>query len=130
VLSRLPEERLDDLVYVTFTEPGLMPKWNPFAAKVPPGKFADDFTRALVTSGEYLGPQMAHVIRNGAYTVHVLGGCLDDFTAMLLRTAEGEALIQKAMKVVENPTCGASGATSFAPTASSSSRAPSTSCRG
>jgi hypothetical protein len=103
VLSRLPEDRLDDLVYVTFTEPGLMPKWNPFAAKVPPGKFADDFTRALVTSGEYLGPQMAHVIRNAAYTVHVLGGCLDDFTAMLLRTAEGEALIQKAMKVVENP---------------------------
>lgn len=103
VLSRLPEDRLKDLVYVTFTERGLMPKWNPFAAKVPPGKFADDFTRALVASGEYLGPQMGHVIRNAAYTVHVLGGCLDDFSAMLLRTDRGEALIREAMQVVQNP---------------------------
>jgi len=103
VLSRLPEECLANLVYVTFTEPGYMPRWNLFAARVSPGKFADDFTRALVTSGEYLGPQMAHVIRNAAYTVHAMGGCLGDFAAVLLRTDEGEAFVRRALEVVENP---------------------------
>lgn len=103
VLSRYPEERLGDLVYVTFTEPGLMPRWNPFRANVPPGKFADDFARALLATGDFLGAQMGHVIRSVAYTVHILGGSLADFTAMLTRTEEGEALRRRAIDVLDNP---------------------------
>ncbi|MDA8118242.1 MAG: type IV secretion system DNA-binding domain-containing protein [Actinomycetota bacterium] len=103
VLSRLPEDRLNDLVYLSFTETDLVPRWNLFRVNASPGKFADDFTRALIGSGDFLGAQMGHVIRNGAYTVHVLRGCLSDFVAMLQGTEEGKALIRRAIEVVENP---------------------------
>jgi hypothetical protein len=103
VLSRLPESRMKDLVVVTFTEPGLVPRWNPFRSAAPSGKVADDVTRAFAaTSSTLFGPRMEHVTRSVVYVVHRLGGTLQDFAELVGRSARGEALRKRALEAISS----------------------------
>ena len=102
VLERLPAERMKDLVIVSFGEEGLVPKWNPFQTEAPPGKLADDMTRAFLAQTTSSGARMEHNFRMLAYIVHELGGTLSDFAELAERTAYGESLRQKALDEIAN----------------------------
>lgn len=102
VLARMPEERMPDLVYLSFTEPDLVPRWNPFASDAPSGKVADDIARAIAASTPNFGPRMAHNFRLLAYVVHRLGGTLHDLAEMVGKTAYGEELRQRGLESIDN----------------------------
>jgi len=103
VLTRLPQRRLRDLVYVSFSEDGLVPKWNPFRANVASGKLADDMARAFLAQATSTGARMEHNFRMLAYITHALGGTLDDFAELAGRTPRGETLREKALEEIGNP---------------------------
>jgi len=101
VLGRLPSSRMNDLVYVSFAEQGLVPRWNPFTVPAPSGTVADDIAHAFLatTSG---GARMEHNFRLLAFTVHVLGGTLQDLAELASRTPRGDALRLQALERVRN----------------------------
>lgn len=103
ILTRLPKERLRDLVYVSFSEDGLVPRWNPFRAKVPSGKLADDMARAFLAQTTSTGARMEHNFRMLAYITHALQGTLDDFAELAARTPRGETLRKQAQEEISNP---------------------------
>lgn len=103
ILARVPQPRMDDLIYISFSEPGLVPRWNPFLTDAPSSKVADDFSRAIASATSYWGVRMEHNFRHLAYVIHQLGGTLDDLAEMVGRTPRGEELRQRAVDVVENP---------------------------
>lgn len=103
ILSRIPEGRMDDLVYVSFGEAGLVPRWNPFRSKVPSGKLADDITRAFAASTTTFGPRMEHNFRLLTFVVHRLGGTLEDLAEIAGKTTRGEELRIKALGEVSIP---------------------------
>jgi DNA helicase HerA-like ATPase len=104
LLSRLPEHRMKDLVYVSFAEPGYVPHWNPFVADVPSGKLADDITNAIAASmTTTFGPRMAHIFRNLAFVVHRLKGTFEDLADLVGRTVRGEELRIQALREIAIP---------------------------
>jgi hypothetical protein len=103
LLARVPQNRMEDLVYVSFSEPGLVPKWNPFLTQAPSSKVADDFARAIASATSYWGPRMEHNFRHMAFVVHQLGGTLDDLAEMAGKTSRGEELREQAIHIVDNP---------------------------
>lgn len=103
LLACLPEERLGDVVYVSFAEDGCVPRWNPFMAKVPPGKFADDFVRAFAAMFDSFGARMAHIIRHAAYATHCIRGNLEDFAELLSDSDRGRQLRKAVLERLENP---------------------------
>jgi len=103
LLSRLPEARLADLVYLSFSEPGLVPRWNPFRADAPSGKLADDIARGFVAQTTTSGARMEHNFRMLAYVVHQLGGTLDDLAELAGRTPRGNLLRERAIEQIPNP---------------------------
>lgn len=102
VLSKLPEKRMKDLVWVSFSEAGLVPKWNPFRSDAPPGKLADDITRCFLAQTLAGGARMEHNFRMLAYTVHRLGGTLDDLAEMVSRSSHGDQLRREAIGTIGN----------------------------
>ena len=100
VLSRLPEKRMSDLVVVSFTVPDMVPRWNPFRSPAPSAKVADDMVRAFAATTPNFGPRMEHVIRSLSYAVHRLGGTLEDLAEMVGRTARGEELRLRGLRVI------------------------------
>lgn len=102
VLSRLARERLEDLVYVSFSEEGLVPRWNPFRAGVAPGKLADDMARAFLAQTPSWGARMEHNIRMLAYITCEVQGTLNDFAELAARSDRGEELREKALDEVAN----------------------------
>ncbi len=102
VLARMPEERMSDLVFISFTEPGWMPQWNPFASDASSGKVADDIARAIAASTPNFGPRMAHNFRLLAYVVHRLGGTLHDLAELVGKTPYGEELRRRALESIDN----------------------------
>ncbi len=100
VLSRLPESRMQDLEVVTFTEAGLVPRWNPLGSGGPSGKVADDVVRAFAATTPNFGPRMEHVIRSLVYTVHRLGGTLEDLAELVGQTPRGEELRKRGLHVI------------------------------
>lgn len=103
VLTRLPRKRLRDLVYVSFSEEGLVPRWNPFRANVASGKLADDMARAFLAQATSTGARMEHNFRMLAYITHALKGTLDDFAELAGRTPRGETLRKQAQEEISNP---------------------------
>jgi type IV secretion system coupling TraD/TrwB family protein len=103
VLSRLPEERMGDLVLVSLAEDGLVPVWNPFRARVPSGKLADDLARAFLAQTTSGGARMEHNLRMLAYVVAELGGTLQDLAELAARSERGEALRREALETIANP---------------------------
>ena len=103
VLCRIPDERMEDLVYVSFGEPGLVPRWNPFQSDVPAGKLADDIAKAFMAQATVTGARMEHNFRMLAYIVHELCGTLEDFAELAGQTARGDELRQRALEEIENP---------------------------
>jgi DNA helicase HerA-like ATPase len=103
VLSRLPDERLQDLVYVTFSEPDLVPVWNPFRTTVAPGKLADDIARAFLAQSTSWGARMEHNIRMLSYVVAELGGTLQDLAELASRSDQGATLRRDALERTKNP---------------------------
>ena len=103
ILSYLPEERIEDVIYVNFSEPGLVPRWNFFRAPAPPAKISDDFVRALESVSQSWGVQIEHIVRQAAYTTARLGGNLAEFVQLLSKSREGRELRLKAREVVDHP---------------------------
>ena len=103
VLSRLPEDRMEHLIYVSFSEPGLVPRWNPFQSQVPAGKIADDVAGAFLAQASATGARMEHNFRMLAYVVHELGWTLNDFAELAGQTSRGEALRERALEQITNP---------------------------
>jgi hypothetical protein len=103
VLSRLPDERLQDLVYVTLSEPDLVPVWNPFRSTVSPGKLADDVARAFLAQSTSWGARMEHNIRMLSYVVAELGGTLQDLAELAARSDQGTKLRHDALERTKNP---------------------------
>lgn len=103
VLSRVPEERLGEVVWVSFGEEGLVPRWNPFVSGAGGGKLADDVARAFMAQAGTAGARMEHNFRMLAYVVHSLGGTLDDFAELAARSARGDALRDEALARCGNP---------------------------
>ena len=103
VLSRIPEDRFGDVIYVSFGEPGYVPVWNPFASEVQPGKLADDITRAFLAQTSSRGARMEHNFRMLSYVVSRLGGTLNDFAEMAERTSRGKLLREQALARIANP---------------------------
>ena len=101
VLARLPEQRMRDLVVVSFTETDMVPRWNPFRNRAPSSKVADDMVRAFAATTPNFGPRMEHVIRSLAYTVHRLNGTLEDLAALVGRTARGEELRLRGLRLIK-----------------------------
>lgn len=99
-LSRMPEHRMKDLVVVSFTEPAMVPRWNPFRSRGPSSKVADDMVRAFAATTANFGPRMEHVIRSLGYTVHRLGGTLEDLAALVGRSERGEELRLKGLRLI------------------------------
>ena len=102
ILSRLPEGRMPDLIYISFSEEGLVPRWNPLQSDLPAGKLADDITGAFLAQTSTSGPRMEHNFRMLAYTVHQLGGTLEDFAELAGQTSQGELLRQTALETIPN----------------------------
>lgn len=103
VLARLPEERLSDLVYVSFSEEGFVPRWNPFRTTGSSGKFADDLTRAFAAATTTFGARMEHVLRLTSYVTHQLGGTLEDLAELVGKTTRGEHLRQEGLRRIKVP---------------------------
>jgi len=103
VLGRLPDDRLADLVYVSFSEPDLVPIWNPLRATVSPGKLADDVARAFLAQSTSWGARMEHNIRMLAYVVAELGGTLQDLAELAARSDAGARLRHAALERITNP---------------------------
>lgn len=103
LLARLPEERLADLVYLTFSEKGFVPRWNFFRTNAAPAKTAEDFARALAALHESWGVQIEHLVRNAAYTAACLRGCLGDLVALLSPGPEGDELRERARREISHP---------------------------
>ena len=104
VLSRIPEHRMGDVVYISFGEAGFVPRWNPFKSEgVPAGKLADDMARAFLAQASTTGPRMEHNFRMLAYVVHELGGTLDDFAELAGQTSRGSLLREQAVESIVNP---------------------------
>lgn len=103
VLGRLPDARMQDLVYVSLAEDGLVPVWNPFRARVPSGKLADDLARAFLAQTPSGGARMEHNLRMLAYVVAELGGTLQDLAELAARSERGETLRRDALERITNP---------------------------
>ena len=103
VLNKLPDERMADLVSVSLAEDGLVPVWNPFKARVPSGKLADDLARAFLAQTTSGGARMEHNLRMLAYVVAELGGTLQDLAELAARSAHGEMLRHEALEKIANP---------------------------
>jgi Type IV secretion-system coupling protein DNA-binding domain len=103
ILSRLPEERMRDLEYISFAHPRLVPRWNPFRTTVPSGKLADDLTRAFAATTSTFGPRMEHNFRLLTFVVHKLGGTLEDLAEIVGKTKRGEDLRVQALRDIATP---------------------------
>ena len=103
LLSRLPEKRMADLEYVSFSEPGLVPRWNPFRTNVPSGKLADDIANGFAAATATFGPRMEHIIRLIAFVVHRLGGTFEDFAEICGKTVRGEELRVRGLAEIATP---------------------------
>lgn len=102
-ISRMPERRMKDLVYISFGQDGLVPRWNPFAAKAASGKVADDLTRAFLAATWTSGPRMEHILRSAGFVVHRLGGTLEDLAEMVGKTSRGEELRMRGLAEIKTP---------------------------
>lgn len=102
LLARIPEHRMGDLVYISFSERGLVPRWNPFRSDAPAGKLADDIARCFLAQTLAGGARMEHNFRMLAYSVVRLGGTLDDLAEIVGRTPRGEMLRQEAASQITN----------------------------
>ncbi len=103
ILSRLPESRLGDLVYITFGELGRVVRWNPLAVPVPPAKIADDMTTAILGIANARGARMQHNFTMLFYVGATMGWTLNDFAEVVSRTPAGEMLRVQALEQVTNP---------------------------
>jgi len=103
ILATMPEERMIDLIFLSFSIPGWVLPWNPFKSKAPSGKVADDIARGYLAMTSSSGPRMEHIFRMLAYVIHQIGGTLDDFAEMIGHTGPGELLRHKALDVIDNP---------------------------
>jgi len=103
VLSRLPEKRLADLVYVSLSEEGLVPLWNPLRARAPSGTVADDVARAFLAQTTSGGARMEHNLRMLSYVVAELGGTLEDLAELAARSERGTVLRRAALARIANP---------------------------
>ncbi len=103
LFARLPEHRMKDVVFVSFGEDGLVPRWNPLASKAPSGKVADDITRAFLAATSTTGPRMEHVLRTMTYVIHRLGGTLEDLAELAGKTARGEELRVRGLAEISTP---------------------------
>jgi len=103
VLSRMPEERMADLVYISFGEKGFVPRFNPFRTGHDPGKVADDMTHAFLAAAGVRGARMEHNFRMSSFTICELKGTFDDLSELLTRdSAAAEDLRVRAIQKICN----------------------------
>jgi len=103
ILSMMPEHRMKDLEFLSFSIPGWVLPWNPFKSDAPSGKVADDIAHGFLAIGSSSGPRMEHNFRMLAYVIHKLGGTLNDFAELISRSGNGEMLRSKALEIIDNP---------------------------
>jgi len=106
LLSLIPEEHADRVIYFDPGDPDWVPLWNPLQ-RVPGqdlGRMADDLIGALKSLVEGWGDRMEHILRHCLLALlHLTGSTFLDITDILRRSsAESKAIRKLILDVVEN----------------------------
>lgn len=106
LLSLIPEEHANRVIYFEPGNPDWVPLWNPLV-RVPGldiGRMADDLIGALKSLVEGWGDRMEHILRHCILALlHLTGSSLLDITDILRRDSEESKVIRRLiLEVVEN----------------------------